>query len=180
MWTKHFQLLCFFVFFSAVQRPLSRSWTLSRSTFPPRSLSATCQAKPRRDSTAPRATGPKPARQLAWLPPTPSWLSSITTWSCCPASAAGRRRWWRLPRACRPTSSPGPRVYSGRCRTSWRNTLWRFCLAQFLPLTPTIWTMTTCRRLSRPRCSLGSGVYEGRKNISHATKGTPVFPEAPE
>lgn len=160
-------LNCYLSVFSAVQRPSSRSWTLSLSTFLQRNLSATCQAKHHHDSTAQRVTGLTLAQHLARLPLTLSWLSSVTIWSCCQASAAGRSHWWRLLRTCRPTSCPGPTEYSGRCKTSWKNTLWRFCLAQFLPLMPTTWTMTTCHHPSHPRCLPGSGVYKGRKSISN-------------
>lgn len=152
--------------FSAVLRPSSRSWTLSLSTFLQRNLSATCQAKHRHDSAAQRVTGLTLAQHLARLPPTLFWLSSVTIWSCCQVSAADRSHWWRLLRTCRPTSCPGPTEYSGRCKTSWKNTLWRCCHAQFLPLMPTTWTMTTCHHPSHPRCSPGNGIYKERKNTA--------------
>ena len=151
--------------FSAVRRPSSRSWMLSPSTFLRRNLSASCQAKLHHDSAAQRVSGPSLAQRLVCPPPTQFWLSSVKISSCCQTWAASRRGWWRLLRPCRPTSSPGLRLYSVRYTTSWRNTLWRFCLAQSLPSMPTTLTMTTYRRPSHPMCSLGSGVYRGRVKV---------------
>lgn len=153
-----------FFFSSAAQWPSSKSWTLSLSTFPRRSSSATCQVKLRHGSAAQTASGPTPVRESALLPPTPSWSSSTTTWSCCQASAAGRRPWWRLLRASRLTSCPGLKVCSRKCKTSWRNIPWRLWPPKFLPSMPAIQTRT-CRHPSNPRCSPGKGVHQNKKTI---------------
>lgn len=165
---EHQPLIRHLPFFSAVPSPSSRSWTPSPSTCPPRSSSATCPAKPRRGSTALRASGTRPAPP----PPIRSWSSSTTTWSSFRASSADRRGWWRPRGARRPTCSPGRSAWSGRWAASWRSTPWRFCPAPWLQSTRTTWTAIVCRSPSRPDCApskkrVNTGRYQQGTGPSH-------------